>query len=338
MKILFDICHLPQLNFFKPALLKLGPDKVDITCVNRGKLISVIKNELPRYNYFVFGDYKYNTTSFSTIFNIIIPRFFQLFNHISRSNYFLVVSAASAYQLSLVSFLKGIPSIGFNDDPRKLTFNIAKYFSNDFYIPSFKYTTNDASRFYALKEWSYLSPDFFTPSNYVLDEYGLASGKYVFIRDVSTRTLNYKHQTENKIQLLSSKLTDRIVLSLENKDARHLYPRDWIVLEEPVSDIHSLMFYSKFVISTGDSMAREGGMLGVTSIYLGEREMPANQMLANEGILHKLDCLKFLDLYQNDPGFFIRTESQKNQFRQYLHGKWDNVTQLILSLVDKYSF
>lgn len=335
-KILFDIYHLPQLNFFKPSILNLGPEKVDISCVNRGKLVDVIKHELPEYNLFIFGDYKYNNGPLSTIFRIIIPRLRRLYSHISRNNYDLIVSAGSAYQASFVSWLKNIPSVGFSDDPRKFTFNIAKYFSNDFYIPTFSYQTSNVSRFHALKEWAYLSPDYFLPDRSALLDYGLTSGDYIFIRDVSTNTLNYQRQSDNKIQSVAAEIKDNVVLSLEKKQNHHLYPKEWLVLEEPVSDIYSLMYYSKFVISTGDSMAREGGMLGVSSIYLGDRDMPANEMLIQEKILHKLDTSDFLRIYRNNPDFFAKSEQEKEQFRRYLNKKWDNVTDLILSLIYKY--
>ena len=39
------------------------------------------------------------------------------------------------------------------------------------------------------------------------------------------------------------------------------------------------MYYSQIVISSGDSGAyREGAMLGVPSIYAGNRDMPANDI------------------------------------------------------------
>jgi hypothetical protein len=78
------------------------------------------------------------------------------------------------------------------------------------------------------------------------------------------------------------------VLSLEDKSIAGNFPEHWTILQEPVSDIHSLIYYSKGVVSSGDSMAREGAMLGVPSIYCGIRKMKANELLMGIGLLHHL--------------------------------------------------
>lgn len=334
MRILFDIYHLPQLNFFKPTLQQLGPEKVDICCVNRGRLVDVIRHDLPEYNLFVYGDYKYNTGFVSTVFRIILPRLYNLHKHVKDNRYSLVLSAT--YQALLVSWINNMPCIGFSDDPRRITYSLTKLCSNEFYIPSFAFNDKTVSRFNALKEWAYLAPDYFTPDAQVLEKFNIVPGEYIFIRDVSTKTLNYQAQSENIIPRLASEISDPVVLSLENKANRSLFPKHWLILEEPVSGIHSIMYYSKFIVSTGDSMAREGGMLGVNSIYLGERNMPANQMLIREGTLHKLTSKEFLNSYKGEPRKYTRTEKEKEQFRYYLNNKWDNVTNIILSLIYKY--
>ena len=60
-------------------------------------------------------------------------------------------------------------------------------------------------------------------------------------------------------------------------------------MKEPVKDIHSLMYFSQVVISSGDSVAREGAMLGVPSIYAGIRDMPANVIMIKKEMLFKLE-------------------------------------------------
>ena len=61
------------------------------------------------------------------------------------------------------------------------------------------------------------------------------------------------------------------------KKRRDEYPADWILLQEPIEDIHSLIYYAAGLVSSGDSMAREAALLGVPSYYLGIRySMPAN--------------------------------------------------------------
>ena len=95
------------------------------------------------------------------------------------------------------------------------------------------------------------------------------------------------------------------------------------------------MYYSKCVISSGDSMAREGAMLGVKSIYLGERDMPANTMLIDEGFLERANLDSFKDKFEaiiNDKSL----AEEQYTFRENLNNKWVDVTSLILSVINKY--
>ena len=87
MKIYIDIYHLPQFNLFKNAIIQLGSDHVDLGCVNRGKLVDVIRHECPEFNLFVFGDYNNNTGIISLATKVIIPRIIQLVKLFRRKKY-----------------------------------------------------------------------------------------------------------------------------------------------------------------------------------------------------------------------------------------------------------
>ena len=152
---------------------------------------------------------------------------------------------------------------------------------------------------------------------------------------MSTRTSNYLTQQKNIVLNLADKFPGdmQVVLSLENKENRDEYPSDWIILKEPVGDIHSLMYYSSMVISSGDSVAREGAMLGVPGVYLGNRDMPANRILIKERMLtqvHPEDFATFMSDWSSGKLTFEKQES----FRSKLEKEWDDVTSLILELID----
>ena len=100
------------------------------------------------------------------------------------------------------------------------------------------------------------------------------------MREVITGTTNYKGQQEQMILGIANVIPKdvSVLLSLEDKSSSDKYPASWAILEEPVTDIHSLIFYSRGMISSGDSMAREASLLGVDSFYLGIRNMPANNI------------------------------------------------------------
>ena len=209
---------------------------------------------------------------------IILPRVYQLVQLFKQKRYQVVGTAH--YQANAAAKILGIPNFSILDDPRAGVMQIVRASANEFYLPPFVDGFQNVKKFNALKEWSYLSPAYFQPNERVLSEYALKEKEYVFIREVSTETSNYLLQERNLVLKLSSLFKgQRVILSLEDKSLKDQYPSDWTILEEPVSDIHSLMYYSKLILSSGDSMAREGGMLGVPSIYLGNRDMPANKIL-----------------------------------------------------------
>ncbi len=333
-KVLVDIYHLPQFNFFKNAILAFEPEEIDIYCVNRGKLLPVIQHELPGYNITCIGDYKHNKGMASMIGKIIIPRIFTLFRKINRKKYKFILTAN--YQANFVGKLKGIPNIAFNDDPRRFVFPFLKFSADEVYIPPFEDDYPNVKKFNALKEWAYLSPRYLKPSTQVLEEYNLKSKKYIFIREVSTKTSNYLSQDKDIVLSISKDFPSdwQVVLSLENKENTNQYPSNWIILKEPVSDIHSLMYHSEIVLSSGDSMAREGAMLGVPSIYAGNREMPANDILLKRKMLLKIDPPKIVDAIQNiKKGIF--KFPLPDDFRHQLYQEWDDVTDLILKKVAK---
>ncbi len=334
MKVLFDIYHLPQVNLYKSSIRKLDPNEVIITTVNRGKLVKVLQYEFPDNQIEVLGDYKYNKGIFTMLFKIIIPRFFKLAKIIKKDTVKLVLS--SSYQSNVVARFKGIPNYIFTDDFR-VFHPVIKYVTTNIYMPSFIKPQKKIISFHALKEWAYLSPKIFKPDINALDEYNLLPKQYVFIREVSTESLNYLHQLKNIIAKVAPLIDNKIevLFSLENKNEFELYPSHWKLLKEPIKDIHSLMYYSKCVISSGDSMAREGAMLGIRSMYLGERDMPANNMLIKEGFLEKSDIGSFKEKFNgiiNDKNL----EGEQISYRNELNENWIDVTSLIISVINKY--
>ncbi|MCB0587595.1 MAG: DUF354 domain-containing protein [Phaeodactylibacter sp.] len=333
-KVLIDIYHLPQFNFFKNAILNFKPEEVDVFCVNRGKLFPVIKHELPGYRITCLGDYKHNKGMWSMVFRIIVPRIYRLFRLIGRKQYKFILTAN--YQANFIGRLKGIPNIAFNDDPRKFVFPFLKFSADEVYLPPFGPQYQGVRIFNALKEWAYLSPAYFTPDEAALEPYGLKPGAYIFIREVSTKTSNYLSQQEDIVLSVSRDFPPewKVVLSLENKENTGRYPKNWLILEEPVTDIHSLMYYSQIVISSGDSMAREGAMLGVPSIYAGNRDMPANEILIRKDMLLKLEPGEIVPVVKKIKEGELTFKEQES-FRHELYEEWDDVTKLILTKVDQ---
>lgn len=288
MKILIDIKHPAQLNLFKGLSKELAAENWEVTIcyLKRGKLPKIIESEYAGFNNVAVGSSK--GTRWSILWDGNLKRTLSFYNLIRKHNYNICV-AASSIPLAMACKMAGVPIIQFYDDPERAKVNWWNArFSDQLFFPPIVEKKNKISIFQCLKEWSYLSPQRFQPDAGVLEKYGLLPRQYIFIREVSNKSYNYYDQEDGIVCSLSGGINQqiRVLLSLEDKRLAGKFPAHWTILQEPVDDIHSLIYYSKLVISSGDSMAREGAMLGVPSLYCGIRKMKANELLMQLGLLH----------------------------------------------------
>ncbi|MBX7227648.1 MAG: DUF354 domain-containing protein [Chitinophagales bacterium] len=337
-KILIDIKHPAQLNLFKGLTIALKKLNWDITIcyLKRGKIPKIIEREFQGFNTIPVGSSE--GTKWSIFWQGNVKRT-TTFLHLIRKNRYNICVAASSAPLALACKLTQTPVIQFYDDPeRKRITQINALLSTQLYFPFIEHESKKISHFNCLKEWSYLSPTYFKPNIESLDAYDLQPNNYIFIREVSNKSFNYYGQEDAIILGFAEKINPQIkvILSLEDKSIKDKYPKNWTVLEEPVNDIHSLIYYSKLVISSGDSMAREGAMLGVPSIYCGIREMSANNVLIEKGKLsHFAGHLainpinQMVDLKGN--------ELEQRSFREKLVQDWDDMIQFMVEKVNHFS-
>lgn len=336
MNVHIDILHPAHINLFK-NLINNYSDKYNfiITCIDRGKVPKITREEIKTVPIHVIG--KHRGTRFSIIFQANILRFFQLFWFLRNKKIDFGISFGSFLAGAIIR-LKGKPYIHLSDDPeRKVNAILENLTCTNRYLPPIVKEKGKIKTFNALKEWSYLSPSYFKPNKKVLEQYKLKPKKYIFIREVSTSSLNYHGQQKNIIATFASNLPSnyQVILSLEDKSTIDQYPKSWMLLKEPVSDIHSIIYYSAFVISSGDSMAREGAMLGVPSIYCGFREMRANQILIKKQILFHVDPQKMSIFVTQILEDAIKYPNQK-EFRKSLLSQWIDVNKFLLKILEKY--
>ncbi len=334
MKIAIDIGHPAHVNFFKVAARRLLSDGHDVTVIyiNRGKLPLIVKEELREFRQVMIGLHK--GSKYSVIIDANLRRFFQLLKYL-RHYQFDIGLSVGGFNFGGVLKLHSVPNIQFDDDPeRGINIFLEKHTSTQLYFPPIIKSGGRIRCFNALKEWAYLSPKYFTPDESVIDEYGLEKKDYIFVREVSTGTLNYSKQKSNVISTFADQLgqNEKVILSIEDKDKEEYYPRNWQFLREPLRDIHSLMYFSKLVISSGDSMAREGAILGVPSIYCGFREMKANKIMEDKNILYHIkpeEVINKLNQLRNR-NFFI---NEQENFREKLKQEWTDVSEFIYETV-----
>lgn len=291
MVVLIDICHTPQFNFYKPLVKRLSDsgDKVLLTVMNRGRLLKIANHEVgdwPGVEVVKMGNHRMNRLS--VIFESNFLRIFQmLFWGINKN---IDIVYGNGFIPHILGRLKRIPRYAFDDDPDTIDFTPKKWLCTESNYclwkepDKLKKTPSNVKVLKSLKEWAYLSPSVFKPNVGVLKTYDVEPKEYIFVREVTVGTINYVGQQADSILQISDKFPKgmKVLLSLEKKDKKDQYPKDWILLQEPLEDVHSLIYYSAGLISSGDSMAREAALLGVPAYYLGIRfDMPANEA-ANE--------------------------------------------------------
>lgn len=300
--IWFDVCHTPQYNFYKNFIIRLAEEGhiVYLTVLNRGKMPLIVQKELAAYptiKIYIIG--KHRLAKWSAIIDANLIRIIKLF--VWSLNKQIDVAYSNAFLSSFIGKLRGFQTYTFDDDPQTFDFKPKIWFSKIshyclYELPLGYALSSKVKVLPALKEWAYLAPNVFTPDVRFLDKYKLNPKEYFFVREVSVGTVNYAGQNAGAVMDIASKIPQdkKVLLSLEDKSAKEMYPKDWILLEEPVEGIHSLIYYSCALISSGDSMAREAALLGVPSYYLGIRyDMPANRAASRLGILHNRKSMDF---------------------------------------------
>ena len=298
----FDICHTPQYNFYKNLIIRLAEEGhlVYITVLNRGKMPLIIQKELiayPTIKIYIIG--KHRLVKWSAIIDANLIRIVKLF--LWSLNKRIDISYSNAFLSALIGKVRDFPTFTFDDDPQTLAFKPKMWFSKISHYCLYElppgYTLSSKVKVLpVLKEWAYLAPNVFVPDMKFLDKYKLKPKEYFFVREVSVGTVNYAGQSAGAIMDIASKIPQdkKVLFSLEDKSIKDMYPKDWILLEEPVEGIHSLIYYSCALISSGDSMAREAALLGVPSYYLGIRyDMPANYAASRLGVLHNRKSMDF---------------------------------------------
>ena len=248
---------------------------------------------------------------------------------------------SNGFVAHVIGWLNRVPCYGFGDDIRGWDFNLKVFFCNQSsycIYESQKPLSDKAVILRCTKEWAYLAPKYFKPNPQVLEKYGVKPKEYVFLREVSVGTVNYAGQASGAILGIQDLIPKdkKVLFSLEEKDKRHLYPKDWILLQEPIEDIHSLIYYSAGLVSSGDSMAREAALLGVPAYYLGIRyDMPANAAAAKVANLQNQKTADFATWLKNLSVAPEEAERQQIALRQHIDEEFIDINAYMMALVEQ---
>lgn len=340
MNVLIDIGHTPQLNFYKQLIEQLAANghHVYVAVLKRGRLPKIAQHELGSVtNVTIVPIGKHRMNKFSAIIESNIFRFVQLFIWCINKHLDVIISNGAI--ANIVGWLFKIPCYAFGDDPQTWDYRPKLLCCNQSSYCIYESTEPLSPKAVVLrctKEWAYLAPKYFKPNINVLEKYGVKPKEYVFLREVSVGTVNYAGQASGAILGIQDLIPKdkKVLFSLEEKDKRHLYPKDWILLQEPIEDIHSLIYYSAGLVSSGDSMARESALLGVPSYYLGIRyDMPANAAAAKVANLQNQQTANFADWVKNLSVTPQEAEKQQIALRQHIDEEFIDINAYMMELV-----
>jgi predicted glycosyltransferase len=329
MLFVVDIQHPVDVNFFRTVIAKLRSDGHEVLLVylRRGQVGDIVRHDYPDLEAVAVGHHA--SSRAGLYLRTGLWRELELLRAL-RGRPVRAALGFPGFQTALVGKVLGFKSVGAYDDPEhRPNFVLSRLLLDRFVLPdSIGQTGPNIVPFRGLKEWAYLAPRHFTPSPRVLDRYGLKPGEYVFAREVEPRSLNYREQGDRLVEgLYRAGLSDEpVVLSLEDKRRRDRF-KGWTILEEPLLDVHSLMYYSRFVLSDGDSMAREGAQLGVPSAYCGRRQMKANDVLYDLGLMSQQTEVGPLLAAARREG---ASEDDKSRARGRLDELWDDPAEIVI--------
>lgn len=228
---------------------------------------------------------------------MIFGRALKLLNYLRKSRP-LTTAGVGDFILAFSSRILGIRSILFYDDFEfKLNFNLSHLFANQLVIPnSISKRSKKIIPYHGFKELAYLHPKRYRAKKKIIEKMGLKEDLYIFLREVANISMNYSDLQKDSLLEVIKEISPRLdakgiklVLSLEDKSRKEFYQPYCLILEEPLEDIYSIMHFALFMISSGDSMARESALLGVPCIYTGGRAMAVNNPFISWGGIYKLE-------------------------------------------------
>ena len=345
MKIWIDVCHIPQFNFFKQLIHQLVEHghEVLLTIMDRGRLVKVVRYELDNLKgvkIIPMGNHK--MTKWSALWDANLMRMLRLLFWVPRQH--VDVAISTNIFTSLFGKLYGIRNYSFGDDPQVYDLKYNCMWADKAHQCIYEWNIDRAKPkglivLPCLKEWAYLAPNVFTPNHRVLDKYGVQPKEYIFLREVSVGTINYASQAPQAILAvkdLIAKTGMKVLFSLEEKHRRNEYPEDWILLQEPIEDIHSLIYYAAGLVSSGDSMAREAALLGIPAYYLGTRHsMPANLAAAKVAHLQNELTMPFEDWLRELTGMDIAEHMKaQEELRKKIDEEFIDINAYMMSLVE----
>lgn len=270
MKVLFDLQHPAHLHFFRHVIHRLRNEGHEVLITARDKDILVPLAKSYEIDIQLFGVAKKGIVNLTLE---LIRREWELLKIIRRFKPDVMMAVAGTY-ISLLGKINRIPTYIFYDTEHATVSNLIAYpFSTCIYVPTCyrKPIRWNHYRYNGYHELAYLHPDYFTPDSSILEEVGVKKDEiFTIIRLVGWGAVHDIGKsgltTANKIRAVEvlSKF-GRVFISSEGELPEEL---EKYRLKIDVTRIHHLMAYAALIFGESATMASEGAVLGIPSIYI----------------------------------------------------------------------
>lgn len=261
MNILIDINHPAQFHLFRNFYFYLIDN-------NHKVIVSIRDRDFTKTLCELYGiEYKITSTAKSGLWGFsyeFVKKELELIN-LQRKEKFEIGFGTSLFLAHLSLIFKFRDYNFIEDDDEWVTFHrlTAYPFSYRIVIPrSLKYKHWDKKRIKhdSYHELAYLHPNNFTPDLNVLQKYNLTPKKYIVTRFSALNAYhdyNIKGISSELYNDLKTKLKEFLIVeSVENSKTHQINPMD----------MHSVLYYSKMLITDSQTMTMEAAVLGVPSV------------------------------------------------------------------------
>ena len=282
MNILFDLVHPADVNVFSVTINRLLAEGHTVTCtvLRRGRLPKIVKKEFPGVEVLLLG--RHRVSFVGKVLGIVLREcgFFRLY---LRRRFDVVVGFG--FYPGMLAWLRRSKSIHMHDDREyRMNFSLAKRCARRF-IALCPATGKNVLQVKSFKELAYLSPQYRKTDDKVLARLGLKKGGYVYVREIANVSANYAGSTRIDYTPLFEYCKERGLTVLLDPEGEPAYT-DVQVLKGVFSlpEHNSIKQHAALIVTSGDTVLREGALLGVPTIYTSDRVMAINEPLRVAGL------------------------------------------------------
>lgn len=315
MNVLFDLVHPADVNFFSKTINRLLSEGHSVTCIvlKRGNLPKIVQKEFPKTKIIIVG--KHRPKIFGKIFGMFQRELFFIKLYLTKK--FDVVFGFGFYA-GMFSWIRGIKSVHIHDDKEyKTIFFLSKLFARKFIslCPSKGRTVMEV---HSYKELAYLSPKYFQSDDKVLSKLKIKPKKYIYVREVANISVNYAGSKRIDYSLLFDYCKENNLKIIFDPEGESKY-KDVSLLKGvfTLEEHNSIKNNAALIVTSGDTVLREGALLGVPTIYTSQRNMAINEVLLKKGlfsIAYSGDELLSLGKLMLKKDFLLKQKTKAKKF------------------------